>query len=552
MRRRDLLKTAAAVGALLGRGEATRTLLATEFADAQAGGSRAGGNLAILNARVLTMDSSQPAAEAILVGDGRIAHVGSTSDVKARARDARSFDVGGRTVVPGFIDAHTHIEVALSHEMYATDVHAPPLRSIREIQNTLAAKAAATPKGQWVIGRAGFNLENGISEKRLLNRQDLDEVSQDHPVIIFSGRHISMLNTRALKEIGMWDASTANPPKGTTIHRDASGVPTGLATEVFYFLPDFSVEQMKTALRGHAKALCTDNGITTIFSIPFSANDIRAEQALQREGQLPLRIRMYYHVPHMTSFQGLLHMGYLSGAGDDMFRFGGMKLFVDGTGGDALGHRYDDLKWTQEELNHMLSSADAANIQTIMHVVTDGGLKMATAAIEQTRRNNPTKPYLIHRIEHGADRGSLDALHHLRDLGIRISITPAKGRPDATRPRYRTLVQEKIDPVLISDTTGTTPVSSDILFKIACAAVSVDDGGGAPKGEALGFAEALRLFTIGNAQAGYEDRDKGSITVGKLADFAVLSGDPTSMPPKDLFNLKIDATIFGGDIVFQR
>jgi predicted amidohydrolase YtcJ len=152
--------------------------------------------------------------------------------------------------------------------MYAADVHAPPLKSIREIQNVLAAKAAVTPKGEWVIGRAGFNLENSLPEKHLLTRQDLDEVSQEHPVIIFSGRHISMLNSRALKEIGMWDAATARPPKGTTIHRDASGVPTGLATEVFYFLPDFSVEQMKAALRGHAKALCTDKGTTTIFSVP--------------------------------------------------------------------------------------------------------------------------------------------------------------------------------------------------------------------------------------------------------------------------------------------
>ena len=160
----------------------------------------------------------------------------------------------------------------------------------------------------------------------------------------------------------------------------------------------------------------------------------------------------------MTSLEGLLNMGYLSGAGHDMFRFGGMKLFVDGTGGDALGNRYDDVKWTQDELNHLLSSADAAGIQTIMHVVTDGGLRMATTAIEETRRRNAAKPYLVHRIEHGADRGGLDALRHLRDLGIRISVTPGKGRRGATRPRYKTLVREDMDPVPITDTQGRRPV----------------------------------------------------------------------------------------------
>jgi predicted amidohydrolase YtcJ len=177
---------------------------------------------------------------------------------------------------------------------------------------------------------------------------------------------------------------------------------------------------------------------------------------------------------------------------------------------------------------------------------------MATAAIEETRRRNPATPYLVHRIEHGADRGGIDAVRHLRDLGIRISITPGRLRPGATRPRYRTLVRENIDPVLITDTTGTTPNSSDVLFKIACTVVSVDEGGGAPRGEELGFEEALRLFTIGNARCGYEDRDKGSIAVGKLGDFAVLSGDPKSTAPKDLFSLKVDATVLGGDVVFRR
>ena len=136
---------------------------------------------------------------------------------------------------------------------------------------------------------------------------------QDHPVIVFSGRHISMLNTRALKAFGMWEA-TAKPPMGTTIHRDQGGVPTGLATEVFYFLPEFSVDQMKAAIRGQAKELFTDRGTTTIFTIPFSAQDVRADLELQRAGELPLRIRMFYHVPHMTSLEGLLNM--LGGASD--------------------------------------------------------------------------------------------------------------------------------------------------------------------------------------------------------------------------------------------
>lgn len=551
MKRRDFLKYGAALGAATATAPPLIAVQTPQSASTSPSTAAIGhGDLAIVNARVITLEPSQPAAEAVLVRGGRIAHVGRTRDVRARAAGARTFDADGRAVVPGFVDAHTHIEVALSHEMYAVDVHTHT--TIAAIQAALRAKAAGTPNGQWIIARAGFNLENTLDEKRLPDRADLDAVSQDHPVVIFSGRHVSMLNSHALKTIGMWDAATARPPRGTTIHRDPSGTPTGLATEVFYFLPEFSVAQMKAALRDRVKTLCTENGITTIFSVPFSANDVRADIEMQQDGELPLRIRMYYHVPHMTSLEGLLNMGFPSGTGNDLFRFGGMKLFVDGNGGDALNHRYADVKWTQQELNHLLSSADAAGVQTIMHVVTDGGLEMAIAAVEETRRRNPGRPFLQHRIEHGADRRGIEVVRHLRDLGIRISITPGRGRPGATRPRYKALVENGIDPVLITDTTGTTPNSSDILFKIACTAVSVDEGGGAPRGEALSFNDALRLFTLGNAQAGYEAHDKGSIVPGKLGDFAVLSGNPAAMAPADLFGLKVDATILGGDVVFQR
>ena len=203
MNRRDFLKGGTAFSALLG-GSASELRWDTDGSGLHQPDAPAvyQGNLAVVNARLLTVNTSQPTAQAVLVRNGRITHVGTTGDVKARAEGAEVFDVGGRTVVPGFIDAHTHIEVALSHDVVGGRSR-PAAQKHSKIQNALAAKAAATPKGQWVIGRAGFNLEDSLPEKRLPTRQDLDEVSQDHPVIIFSGRHISMLNTRALKEIGM-------------------------------------------------------------------------------------------------------------------------------------------------------------------------------------------------------------------------------------------------------------------------------------------------------------------------------------------------------------
>ena len=292
-------------------------------------------------------------------------------------------------------------------------------------------------------------------------------------------------------------------------------------------------------------------GTTTIYSIPFSANDIRADLELQRAGELPLRIRTYYHVPHTITFEGLMGSGLLSGTGDDMWRFGGMKLFVDGLGGDGLGHRFADLKWTQEELNHMVSTANATGIQVIMHVITPDALRMAVTAVDEARRRDTHGPLSIV----SSMVQTMGPSKRSGECGTSASEPPlhqtgcARGRGG---PRYRTLVQESFHPVGITDTTGTTPGSSDVMFKIACVTTPAEEGGGAPKGEALSFEDALRMFTLWNAHVGYEDADKGSVTVGKLGDLAVLSGDPLAGSPARLFDMKVEATILGGDVVFQR
>jgi predicted amidohydrolase YtcJ len=511
---------------------------------------RTSGDLAIVNAKIMTLEAAQPEAEAAFVKGGRIALVGSNQDVRSAARDVRLFDAGERTVVPGFIDAHCHMEVTAAALMYCADVHTPPLKSIPEIQNALRAWAAKVPPAQWIVGRSDFNFENNIVEKRLPNRLELDAVSLDRPVMVFAGRHITMANTRALKEMGVWEAD-AKLPRGTLVHRDASGVPTGICTEVFYYLPNYSTDQMRAAIQASAARLFTANGTTTIYTVPFSKNDIRADLDLQRSGDLALRIRMYYHVPHMISFAGLMDTGFESGLGDGMFRFGGMKLFVDGAGADGLGHRFADLKWTQQEINDMVSGADANRMQVWMHCVTPEGREMAITAVEDARRRNPSQPYVIHRIEHNGDDGTREGIRYLRDIGVRVSITPDKIRPGAAGPRYRTLVQAGLDPAVITDTTGTTPGTSRILQKIAYIANTSAEGGGAAANETLRFEDALRLFTISNARIGYEDRDKGSIAAGKFGDFAVLSADPRNMAPTLLFDLKVQATILGGEIVFE-
>jgi len=509
-------------------------------------------DLAIVNARMITMDDGRPEVDAALVREGRIALVGTTREVRDEAGSARTFDASGRVVVPGFVDAHTHFELTCLGASFQAACHTPPYTSLREIVKVLASKASDTPKGQWVVGRGSFGMREKVEESTLPTRHDLDAVTTEHPLILFSGLHVAMLNTRGLLELGLWDG---DPPRGVRVLRESSGKPSGIATEVWDLLPAYPLAGVREAVRAHAKEIFVSKGTTSLSTIPFSADDVRADQELQAKGELPLRIRVYYHVPRVISLDSLLATGLLSGAGNDMFRYGGIKIFVNGTTSDGLGNAIDDFKWTERELDEFVSRAHAGGIQLIMHSLSRDATLMAAVAVEEAVRRHP-KPHR-HRIEHAGDR--LDALEDMRRLkaaGIRVVCTPHFARRPGTAsrvPRFRTMIAEGLEPIAVTDTTGTVPEASGSLFNIACAMTPKADGGAAPSAEeALSFEQALRMHTLWAAHGGFEDRDKGSIEVGKLGDFAVLSADPRGRPGKEVFAIGVDATILGGSVVFQR
>jgi hypothetical protein len=508
-------------------------------------------DLAIVNARVITMDERKPEAHAVLVREGRIALVGTTAEVRAGAAGARELDASGRVVVPGFVDAHTHFELTCLGASFQAACHTPPYSSLREIAKVLASKAADTPKGQWVIGRGSFGMREKVEERNLPTRHDLDAVTTEHPLILFSGLHVAMLNTRGLQELGLWDRE---PPRGVRVLREPSGTPSGIATEVWDLLPGYPLEDVREAVRAHAKDIFISKGTTSLSTIPFSADDVRADQELQASGELPVRIRVYYHVPRVISLDSLLATGLLSGAGNEMFRYGGIKIFVNGTTSDGLGNAIDDLKWSQQELDEFVTRAHAGGIQLIMHSLSREATLMAATAVERAMAAHP-RPHR-HRIEHAGDR--LDAIEDMKRLkaaGIRVVVTPHFARRPGTAsrvPRFRTMISEGLEPIAVTDTTGTVPEASGPLFNIACAMTSKADGGAAPSpGEALTFEEALRMHTLWAASGGFEGRDKGSIAVPKLGDFAVLSEDPRGRPGKEVFGIEVDATILGGQVVFH-
>jgi predicted amidohydrolase YtcJ len=511
-----------------------------------------GGDLVLLNAKIMTLDPSQPEAEAVLIRSGRIAMVGRNEDVESSGGAAKRFDAGGRTVVPGFIDAHAHFEMTCNAAAYQAQCHTPPLHSLREIFDVLRSQVAKTPKGKWVVGRGSFGFFNVVEEKRYPTRQELDAITTDHPLALYAGLHVEMFNTIAFQELGLWDAATSKAPRAAMVHRDAAGIPTGVATEIWPMVPGYSIEETKAAVKAHARDLFTAKGITSIQTLPLWSGDLRADQELQASGHLQIRLRAYYHVPKVTSLQGLLDTGLLPGVGDDMFRFGGVKIFIDGTAGDGIGHASDDLKWTQSELNEFVSQAHTGGLQLWMHTLTHTGIVFGCNAVEEAMRRDP-RPQR-HRLEHVSRLQSIDEIRRIRKLGMLLTITPSQDKtpPVPGRPSsrdYKTLVEEGINPIAVTDATGTIPIFSP-LFGIASMVATPQEGGSTSEGGNLTFEDALRMWTIWAAQAGMEEKDKGSITAGKLGDFAVLSADPRGRRGGELFDLKVQATILGGRLVF--
>jgi predicted amidohydrolase YtcJ len=557
MKRRDVLKSGLTVGAALVAGRGS-TVVAQSGPAASAQPRGWNEDLALVNARVVTLDPRQPETAAALVRGGRITMVGSTADVRAEARGARVFDAEGRIVVPGFIDGHTHLEWFSYSMAYQVplDRSIPSLARMFEI---LRAKCGELPAGQWVIGRGDFNVPSQVAEKRMPTREEMDAIATDRPVALFSSIHIASLNTTAFKTLGLWDLASeraitwrdGRPRIGSTLHRDGKGWPTGVVTELgdlLYGSGLYSDEQRRTAIRKHAVQDFVSKGITSIMNIPSWSDDLRAVQALHASGDLPLRVRYYPRVPMSAGLQSLMDAGMLAGSGNDMYRFGGIKIFIDGAGSDGMGNRLEDYKWTPESLAEVLTQAQAVEYPAIIHVVSPGALRVAFEAIARAQRGGVP---LGHRIDHLGFLGEPADIRRLRELGVRVGLTRAskgEGKPRDT-PAYRALVDAGVEPVAVSDSAGSFSTFSP-LAGIGSLVAPASEGGVLPDGQRLTVDEAFHMWTVWAARSAREERDKGSITVGKLGDFAVLSDDPRKYRGGQLFDIKVTATILGGRVVF--
>lgn len=522
-------------------------------------------DLVLYNGRVLTQAAS-PSADAVAVRDGRIAAVGRAENVMREAGPStQRIDLAGRTLIPGFNDAHAHIW-KIGH-LLTTMLDLRGVEGIDDLTEHVGRFRQRLPEGAWLLGR-GYN-EAGMIERRQPTRADLDRAAPDRPVVLTrTCGHIYAVNSQALAAAGI-TANTA-APVGGIIERDENGEPTGLLHETAMGLvtrvmppptPDDYQAMILAALR-HQLSL----GITSSSDCGVSPSLLAVYRAVDAKGALPSRVnvmplRRVDGVPAPISLPERFESGRL--------RVDTMKFLADGglsgaTAALSVNYRHAAqkgvLRFDREELRELCQETHDAGWRIATHAIGDVAIGQMLDIYESL---GPHPRAIAHRIEHF---GLPDATQLARAAALGVIAAPqaifihSLGRnfrnylPDSLLPRTYPLRAMLDAGVRIALSSDAPVVENDNPLAGMLAAVTRRDKEGhliAPE-QAIDVREALYAYTMGGAVASGDELNRGSVEVGKWADLAVLSGDPLSVPPEALPDIQVDLTLVGGQIAFER
>jgi predicted amidohydrolase YtcJ len=526
-------------------------------------------DLIVLHANVLTLDAKRPAAEAFAVRAGRFARVGSDADIQLLAGPrTRVLDLGGRTVVPGFIDAHAHPRPFYDEDSPAYTIEAGPdkVKTMDDLIAAIRRKAGKTPKGMLITG-------SGYQETKLgrhPTRQDLDRATTDHPVLIrHSSGHLSVCNSAALK-LARVTRDTADP-KGGQFQRDEQGEPTGLLKERAagsvreaaprQEVPDADkVAGYQTCLR-----LFIANGLTGVHVAGTDPSSARMLTAAHRKGP---PVRLYI----MLRERDIDLAAELKRATADRWdvRYGSIKSFygnsLSGQTAWLYGPYANQADYfglppgrSRASLEALVLRIHKAGLQSCIHSNGDREIDIVLDAYEAALEAAP-RPNHRHRIEHcsvvnEAILKRIKALNlviaphsYIYEHGDKIE-NFGSARWDWMLPN-RSLIDQ-----------GTVVAgNSDYPVSVAVPLLRIHDmvNRTSAEGKLYGpkqrctVEQALRAFTLGSAFAEFAEEHKGSIEAGKLADFVVLDRDPRKVDPKTIKDITVLRTVIGGETVFEN
>lgn len=529
----------------------------------------------ITNAKVWTVDKNQPQAEAVAIIGNRIVAVGTEAEIDAwRGPQTRIIDAAGKLLLPGFNDAHVHF---ISGSMQLDQVQLNDARTKQEFIRRIAEQAKKTPKGEWMLG--GDWDEQNWAERDpaagLPTREWIDAVTPETP--IFLNRHDgheSLANSLALKLAGV--AAKTQAPAGGEIVRDAQGNPTGLLKDAAMSLVDRVMppinreRRLRAARRGleHAASL----GVTSLQDMNPEYADIATYSLLEDRGELTARIHV---APLETHWQDQAKLGIRHSFGSDFLTMGAVKGFADGSLGSTTAYFFEPYKdapktrgllsdemQPPEKMLERLKGADSAGLQLCIHAIGDRAISMILDMFEQITKADGARDRRF-RIEHAQHVAPKDFDRFAR-LQVIASVQPyhaiddgiwAEKRIGPVRIRttyaFRTFLDRGVHLAFGTDW-NVAPLNPMLGLYAAVTRETLD--GKNPDGwvpeQKIRINEAIEAYTLGSAYAEFQEKDKGSITPGKLADMVLLSDDLLTINPEAIKNVKVEFTMVDGKIVY--
>jgi predicted amidohydrolase YtcJ len=534
--------------------------------------SQPAADLIIRNAKIWTVDKTHPTAQAVAVLGDRIVAVGSNADVEAwHGAHTRTVDASGKLLLPGFNDSHVHfVDGGLSLD----SVQLNDATSAAEFARRIGEQAKKTPKGEWVT--SGDWDETKWTPSAMPTKELIDPLTPDTPVFVsrYDG-HMALANSITLRLAGI-TAQTPNPPGGVIVH-DAQGNPTGALKDaamdyVYKIAPALSHDERLRAVK-RALAHAASLGVTSVQHMNPEYADIAVYSELLERGELTARI---YAAPLITGVDDQVKIGIRHAFGGPFLRIGALKAYADGSLGSSTAYFFEPFS-NQPNNRGLLSDemhpvslmqdrmmkADAAGLQICTHAIGDQGISTILDLYSEVVKAHGERDRRF-RIEHAQHMAAKD-FDRFAQLHVIASVQPYHAIDDGRWAEerighdrssrtyaFRTFLNHGVRLAFGTDW-NVAPLNPMLGLYAAVTRATLD--GKNPNGwfpeQKLTIAEAVEAYTMGSAYAEFQEKDKGSITPGKLADMVLLCDDVFTIDPVKIREVKILTTWVGGKTVWD-
>ncbi|MEI6739044.1 MAG: amidohydrolase [Gemmatimonadaceae bacterium] len=548
--------------------------------------------LLLLNGRVITVDSAEHVTQAVAIAGDRILAVGTTAEMeRLAAPGAQRIDLKGRTVTPGLLDAHAHFSGSGADRLFVVDLSYPAVKSMADVATAIREKAATLPAGSWIQGR-GWD-EGKLAERRLITAKDLDAASPNHPVYLTQTTgHYGVANSVALRLAGI-TKDTKDPPAGTIDHAP-DGTPTGVLKEgaqglVRRLIPPRTTAETEQGIRGMVQAFNAE-GMTGLKDPGIPASTWALYRKVLADSALSVRVfalwqggRTVEGAKRLIAERAATTRPYES-TGDDRLIAGGVKLYIDGSGGARTAWMYQP--WNKDfkdldadNLGYPASNPDTvrmlirmfhdAGMHVSVHSIGDHGIDWVVDSYDQAMRENPKRG-----LRHGIIHANLPSDHAI-DVMARLQKTMDAGYPEPSASfawwlgdtyagnfgparslrlnPFRTFRAKGMIWANGSDY-GVTPFPARYgIWSAVARETLLGTYGPTPFGttESVDAMTALKAVTIWAARQMFLEKKIGSIEPGKYADLAIWDRDVTRVPTAEIKDAKCLLTLFNGRVVYR-